>query len=67
MTGRLEDGSVVGMEDEFPGSTIGAVVVGIDEECIGSAPATVLGAMRPGRNSNTGRNCRRVRMEGLRP
>jgi hypothetical protein len=67
ITGRVDDGSGLGVDEGSMGSMIVVVLPGVDEEFIGSTTPTVLGAMRPGRNSNTGRNCRRVRMETLRP
>jgi hypothetical protein len=68
ITGSVVDGSVEGVEEPSIGSVmvVGSPVV--DEESMASTtPATAQGAMRPGRNSNTGRNCRRVRMGTLRP
>jgi hypothetical protein len=68
ITGRVEDGSVAGLEDVSVGSTMVVVGVGMDDESIGSVtPTTELGAIRPGRKSNVGLNCRRVRMGILRP
>jgi hypothetical protein len=68
IVGIVDDGSVEGAEDPSIGSVIVVVSPGVDEESPGSVTAMAqLGAMRPGRNSNTGRNCRRVRMGTLQP